>query len=109
MLVTRYVNGSWGSSVSIVIRIRAVPNMHQTTKAVVWCRQSCMHSYSKQEMEISGQLHAPPTLPLRKDFSSIHSRQGWVAPRTRLDMTYTYCCVYSARLLMMDRETVQNM
>jgi len=23
-------------------------------------------------------------------------------------MTYTYCCVYSARLLMMDRETVQN-
>jgi len=24
-------------------------------------------------------------------------------------MTYTYCCVYSARLLMMDRETVRNM
>ena len=24
-------------------------------------------------------------------------------------ITYTYCCVYSARLLMMDRETVQNM
>jgi len=24
-------------------------------------------------------------------------------------MTYTYCCVYSARLLMMDRETVWNM
>ena len=23
-------------------------------------------------------------------------------------MTYTYCCVYSARLLMMDRKTVQN-
>ena len=24
-------------------------------------------------------------------------------------MTYTYCCVYSARLLMMDRDTVRNM
>jgi len=24
-------------------------------------------------------------------------------------MTYTYCCVYSARLLMMDREPVRNM
>ena len=24
-------------------------------------------------------------------------------------MTYTYCCVYSARLLMVDRETVLNM
>jgi len=24
-------------------------------------------------------------------------------------MTYTYCCVYSARLLMMDGETVRNM
>jgi len=24
-------------------------------------------------------------------------------------MTYTYCCVCSARLLMMDRETVRNM
>jgi len=24
-------------------------------------------------------------------------------------MTYTYWCVYSARLLMMDRETVRNM
>jgi len=24
-------------------------------------------------------------------------------------MTYTYCCVYSVRLLMMDRETVRNM
>jgi len=24
-------------------------------------------------------------------------------------MTYTYCCVYSARLLMMDRGTVLNM
>ena len=24
-------------------------------------------------------------------------------------MTYTYCCVYSAGLLMMDRETVRNM
>jgi len=24
-------------------------------------------------------------------------------------MTYTYCCVYSARLLMMDREIVRNM
>jgi len=24
-------------------------------------------------------------------------------------MTYTYCCVYNARLLMMDGETVQNM
>jgi len=24
-------------------------------------------------------------------------------------MTYTYCCVYSTRLLMMDRETVRNM
>jgi len=24
-------------------------------------------------------------------------------------MTYTYCCVYSARFLMMDRETVRNM
>ena len=24
-------------------------------------------------------------------------------------MTYTYCCVYSARLLMMDRKTVRNM
>jgi len=24
-------------------------------------------------------------------------------------MTYTYCCVYSARLQMMDRETVRNM
>jgi len=23
-------------------------------------------------------------------------------------MTYTYYCVYSARLLMMDRETVRN-
>jgi len=25
------------------------------------------------------------------------------------DGTYTYCCVYSARLLMMYRETVRNM
>jgi len=24
-------------------------------------------------------------------------------------MTYTYCCVYSEKLLMMDRETVRNM
>ena len=24
-------------------------------------------------------------------------------------MTYTYCCAYSARLLMMDRDTVRNM
>jgi len=24
-------------------------------------------------------------------------------------MTYTYCCVYSARLLMMDRKPVRNM
>ena len=24
-------------------------------------------------------------------------------------MTYAYCCVYSARLLMMDRDTVRNM
>jgi len=24
-------------------------------------------------------------------------------------MTYTYCCVYSARLLMMDRGTFRNM
>jgi len=24
-------------------------------------------------------------------------------------MKYTYCCVYSARLLMMDTETVRNM
>jgi len=24
-------------------------------------------------------------------------------------MTYSYCCVYSARLLMMNRDTVQNM
>jgi len=24
-------------------------------------------------------------------------------------MTYTYCCVYSARLLKTNRETVQNM
>jgi len=24
-------------------------------------------------------------------------------------MTYTYCCVYNARILMMDGETVRNM
>jgi len=24
-------------------------------------------------------------------------------------MTYTYCCVYSTRLLMMDRKPVRNM
>jgi len=24
-------------------------------------------------------------------------------------MTYTYCCVYSAKLLMMDRDTVRKM
>ena len=24
-------------------------------------------------------------------------------------MTYTYCCVYSARLLVVDRQTVRNM
>ena len=31
-----------------------------------------------------------------------------IASSQHLLMTYTYCCVYSAGLLMMERETVKN-
>jgi len=51
-----------------------------------------------------------------QESSTVHTAIGvrhtgyadcWLASSQH--MTYTYCCVYSTRLLMMDRETVRNM
>jgi len=43
-------------------------------------------------------------------FRSLDTEQQVYAIQVMLNcMTYTYCCVYSARLLMMDRTTVRNM
>ena len=36
-------------------------------------------------MNVSGQLHAPATLPLGKSLGS-HLMEGWVGPRTSLDI-----------------------
>jgi hypothetical protein len=36
-------------------------------------------------MEVSGQLHAPATLPQREIAPSTHSKGGWVGPRAVLE------------------------
>jgi len=52
-------------------------------------------------------LHVSDRFSLHhQESSTIHTAIGDPDPAST---TYTYCCVYSARLLMMDREIVRNM
>jgi len=49
-------------------------------------RYKSTHSYSRHKMEVSGQLHAPATLPPEKELQQLFDRR-WLGPRARGDRT----------------------